>query len=216
MTALPVFVIGQTPRPDLVAELAAAAPGLAVTLRGALDGLDRAAIADLAPRDPADALFTRLPSGEATTVSKAAISARLAPLLPAGPALLACTGAFPDLADRAGLILPSAVLNAVAGAVLPRGRLGLCVPIAEQIPVLTALRTRPGVTVRAVVLTPGSDDAARDAAAASLADFAPDLLVLDCISYTRVDKARLAARLGCPVLLSVAVAARVAASLLPE
>jgi protein AroM len=49
-----------------------------------------------------------------------------------------------------------------------------------------------------------------------MADFAPALAVLDCISYTRADKARIGRHLSCRILLSIAVAARVAASLLPE
>lgn len=44
----------------------------------------------------------------------------------------------------------------------------------------------------------------------------PDLVLLDCISYTRADKAAAVAAMACPVLLSVAVAARAATSLLPE
>jgi protein AroM len=66
------------------------------------------------------------------------------------------------------------------------------------------------------VLRPGSDDAARDVAAAEMAALAPDLLLLDCMSYTRADKARIARQVACPILLSIAVAARAAASLLPE
>ena len=59
--ALDVFVIGRSPRPDLQAEIEAAAPGLRPRLTGALDGLSRDEIAALAPRDGADTLFTLLP-----------------------------------------------------------------------------------------------------------------------------------------------------------
>ena len=216
MNPLPVLVIGQSPRPDLEAEIAAAAPGLRIALRGALDGLSRAAVAALRPRDGADTLFTLLPSGEGVAVSKAAVGARLASMLPEGPALLACTGAFPGLPARPGLVFPSGVLNALAGALLPCGRLGLCVPLPEQAEALGAARARAGIEVAAVPLRPGADDAARDEAGARLAMLAPDLVLLDCISYTRADKARLARHVGCPVLLSVAVAARAAACLMPE
>jgi protein AroM len=137
-------------------------------------------------------------------------------MLPDGPALLCCTGDFPGLPERGSLMQPSAVLNAVATAILPRGRLGLFVPITEQTAALPATRRRPGLEVRAVMLRPGSDDATRDRAAAAMADFAPDLAILDCMSYARADKARVSARLACPVLLSIAVVARMAASLGPE
>jgi protein AroM len=215
MSTLPVFVIGQSPRPDVEAEIRAAAPGIEVSLRGALDGLSRAEIARLAPRDAADTLFTILPGGDSVRLSKAAVTRHLAPKLPDGAALLACTGAFKGL-DSGRLIQPSPVLNALVAAVLPQGRLGLFVPLPEQAATLRKLRAHPGLAVQAVALRPGSDDAARDAAAAAMADLAPDLAVLDCISYTRTDKARIAQRLACPILLSIAVAARVAASLLPD
>ncbi|WP_270935305.1 AroM family protein [Falsiroseomonas oryzae] len=216
MTTLRVVTIGQAPRPALEAEIAAAVPGLAVALEGALDGLTRTEIAALAPRDDADTLFTPLPSGEGVAISKAAVTERLRARLPAisGPVLLACTGAFKGLPERVDLVQPSAVLNALAGAILPRGRLGLAVPFAEQVATLCAERRRPGLEVAAVALRPGSDDAAREAAARDLAATRPDLVLLDCISYTRADKAAFAAVLGCPVLLSVAVAARAAACLL--
>lgn len=213
---LPVFIIGQAPRPDLEAEISAAAPGLRFQLRGALDGVPRSEIDRLTPREDADALFTVLPGGDTVTISKFAVTQRLAGMLPDGPALIACTGTFKGLPPHRGLIQPSAVLNALAGALLPAGRLGLFVPLVEQVETLTAERGRPGVVVHALPLQPYSDDAARDDAAAAMADFAPDLVLMDCISYRRADKARIALRLSCPILLSIAVAARTAASLMPE
>jgi len=216
--SLSILTIGQSPRPDLEAEIAAAVPGLRLALRGALDGLSRAEIADLAPRDGADTLFTALPSGEGITVSKQAVTTRLRARLQTtqGAVLLACTGAFAGLPARADLVQPSAVLNALAGALLPRGRLGLVVPLAEQIPTLGAARQRDGLEIVAVALRPHGDDAARAEAAGRLAAQKPDLVLLDCISYTRADKAAFVAALSCPVLLAITVAARAAASLLPE
>jgi len=216
MNRLRVLVIGQSPRPDLAAEIAAAVPGLRFTVEGALDGLARAEIDALAPRDGADTLFTVLPSGEGATVSKAAVTQRLRARLGAGPTLLACTGTFAGLPERPDLVQPSAVLNALADALLPRGRLGLFVPLPEQVPALTAARRRDGLDVAAVPLRPQSDAAAGEAAGRAMAALAPDLVLLDCISYARADKAAVGAALRCPVLLAAAVAARAAASLLPE
>jgi protein AroM len=218
MTALPVFVIGQAPRPDLAAEIEAAAPGLRIAMRGALDGMTRADIAAIPPRDGADTLFTMLPSGEGVSISKDAVTQRMRRLLDTtpGPVLLACTGTFKGLPERPGLVQPSAVLNGLAEALLPRGRLGLLVPLPEQAATLGASRARDGLALSVVALRPHSDDATRAAAMAEMASMQPDLVLLDCISYTRQDKAAAVAALACPVLLSVAVAARAAASLLPE
>ena len=49
-----------------------------------------------------------------------------------------------------------------------------------------------------------------------MAALKPDLVLMDCISYTRRDKAAVAAAVACPVLLSVSVAARAAACLVEE
>jgi protein AroM len=218
MAFLPVFVIGQTPRLDLEAEIAAAAPGLKIAIRGALDGLSRAEIADVRPRDGHDTLFTMLPSGEGVAISKAAVTARMRGMLEEtqGPVLLACTGTFKGLPERPDLIQPSAVLNGMAEALLPQGRLGLFVPLAEQAAGLGESRVRSGLSITVVALRPYADTATREAAMAEMAAQKPDLVLLDCISYTRRDKAAAVAALSCPVLLSVAVAARAAASLLPE
>jgi protein AroM len=218
MAFLPVFVIGQTPRLDLEAEIAAAAPGLKIAMRGALDGLSRAEIADVRPRDGHDTLFTMLPSGEGVAISKAAVTARMRGMLEEtqGPVLLACTGTFKGLPERPDLIQPSAVLNGMAEALLPQGRLGLFVPLAEQAAGLGESRVRSGLSITVVALRPYADTATREAAMAEMAAQKPDLVLLDCISYTRRDKAAAVAALSCPVLLSVAVAARAAASLLPE
>jgi protein AroM len=218
MTPLPVLLIGQSPRTAIEAEIAAAAPGLRFTTRGALDGMTREEVAGVGPKDGPDTLFTILPSGETTKISKAAVTERMTRLLGElpGPALLACTGSFPGLPDHPGLIQPSAVLNALGEALLPRGRLALFVPLSEQIDTLKAKRRREGLEVEAVALAPGSDDAAIDAAAVQLAPFRPNLVLLDCMSYTRADKSRVARTLSCPILLSIAVAARAAASMLPE
>jgi protein AroM len=218
MAELRVLVIGQSPRPELVAQIAPAAPGVALRFEGALDGMTREEIArDAAPRGDADTLFTVLPSGETTTISKQVVTERLARRLEGGgPTLLCCTGHFAGLPRRSDLVQPSGVLNALAEALLPEGRLGVFVPLPEQIGPLAMKRARPGLEVTAMALTPLSDAAAVEAAAREMAARRPDLVLLDCMSYTREDKALMAKHLSCPILLSIAVAARTAASLLPE
>ena len=187
-------------------------------LEGALDGMSREQIVtEAVPRDDADALFTVLPSGETTTISKAVVTAHLAARLrDSGPALLCCTGAFKGLPQRANIVQPSAVLNGLAASLLPAGTLGLFVPLSEQVKTLSALRTRLGLRVAALPLRPLSDAAAVDAAAHQMAEQRPDLVILDCMSYTQADKLRIGAILDCPILLPIVVAARVMACLLPE
>lgn len=214
--SLRVFVIGQSPRPEVEAQIAAAVPGLPFTVEGALDGMTRAEIdRDAAPRSDADTLFTVLPDGSKTKLSKEVVTARLAEKLKQGGAtLLACTGAFKGLPQRPDLVQPVDVLNALSEALLPTGKLGVFVPLPEQIEVLRDKRARPGLEVVALPLTPTSPKDAIIEAAKAMAAHKPDLVLLDCMSYTQADKDVMTAYLDCPILVSIVVAARTAANLI--
>jgi protein AroM len=209
-------VIGQSPRPSMQAEIQAVlSPGVTIELRGALDGMSRAEIDAIPPVDGADALFTLLPSGDNVRISKKAVegraNAQLARFRQEGidVAMLACTGKFPNLAPEGLVILPSAILHRLVEAVLPKGRLGVFSPLAEQTALIANKWRRDGVEVVGVTLQPGSDDAAVDAAARAMADKQPDLVVLDCMSYTSANKARVRQSFSGPVILSIAAAARI-------
>lgn len=211
-----VVVIGQSPRPSMEAEITAVlSPGVSVELRGALDGMSRAEIDAIPPLDGADALFTLLPNGDNVRISKKQVegraNAQLARFKQEGidVTMLACTGKFPNLTPEGLVIMPSAVLHKLVEAVLPKGRLGVFSPLAEQTALIAKKWQREGVEVVGVTLQPGSDDAAVDAAAQAMAEKQPDLVVLDCMSYTSANKARVRTIVGGPVILSIAAAARV-------
>ena len=215
-----VVVIGQSPRPSVAAEIAAVlSPGMTIELRGALDGMTRAEIDTIPPEAGYDALFTLLPSGEGVKVSKKAVETRAARQIArfadegVGVTMLACTGKFPNLAPDGLVILPSAVLHKLVEAVLPKGRLGVFSPLPEQTALTHEKWKRDGVEVVGVTLRPGSDEATVDEAAARMAALAPDLVVMDCMSYTTANKARVRAVTNGPVILAIAAAARVAEEL---
>src|SRR5207249_4924217 len=167
-----VVVIGQSPRPAVVDEIAAVlSPGLEIDLRGALDGMTRAEIDAVVPCDGNDALFTLLPNGDGVTLSKQAVEMRARVQIEkfadegVGVAMLACTGKFPNLAPDGLVVLPSLVLHNLVEAVLPKGRLGVFSPLPEQTARIAGKWQRPGVEVAGVTLRPGSDTAAVDEAA---------------------------------------------------
>jgi protein AroM len=215
-----VVVIGQSPRPSVTAEIASVvSPDVAIELRGALDGMSRAEIDAIPPRDATDALFTLLPNGDAVKISKKAVELRASLQLArlrhegVGVTMLACTGKFPNLSGVGLLILPSAVLHRLVEAVLPGGRLGVFSPLAEQTALIAGKWQREGVEVVGVTLQPGSDDAAVDRAARAMAEKHPDLVVMDCMSYSSANKARVRLSYSGPVILAIAAAARVVAEL---
>src|SRR5712672_1615581 len=210
-----VVVIGQSPRPSVAAEISAVlSPGISIELRGALDGMSRAEIEAIPPTDGYDTLFTLLPDGDGIIISKKQVerraSERLAQLKQDGVdvTMLACTGKFPNLAPEGLVILPSAVLHRLVEAVLPKGRLGVFSPLPEQTALIARKWQRPDVEVVGVTMRPGSDAEAVDEAARKMSALSPDLVVMDCMSYTRANKARVRLTYDGPIILAIAAAAR--------
>lgn len=218
---LGIAVIGQAPRDDIAALFAAQAPaGTKVILRGCLDGMSDAEIAAVAPIDGGDTLYTRLPGDRDVKISKKAVVARapatLAKLRDDGADALVfnCTGAFPSMPGDAGVLFPSRVLAGLSAGLLPTGRLGLLVPLAEQAAKLTEKWQRPGVEVIAEAVAPSASDAEVEAAAGRLKAKGPDLIAMDCMSYTPATKDIVKRVSEVPTLLGVTATARVLRELL--
>ena len=216
-----IMVVGQSPRPDVEALIrGVVGPGTEVDLRGALDGLSRAEIDALLPRDDADTLFTRLPDGDGVRLSKAAVmrhgESRLAAMAAAGydVVVVMCTGEFPDWMARYPVVFPSRVMAAFVEAVHPGGRLGVFTPLPEQAP-KTEIRWRAaGYDPAVVALSPNAEAAQIRVAAEVMAALSPKLLVFDCISYTSAAKSAACRVIGVPGILGVTAAARVASELI--
>ncbi len=215
-STLGIITIGQAPRDDIAALFASHAPaGTRVVLCGALDGLSDAEVDGLTPESGADTLYTRLRGGRDVKISKKAVIARspqtLAKLRDGGCDVLvyACTGEFPPMPGDEGVLFPSRVLNGLATGLLPQGRLGLLVPLAEQIGKLSSKWARPGLEIVAEPLAPsaGADEAGQ--AARRLAAHKPDLVAMDCMSYTPATKEWVKGPLGVPALLAITATGRV-------
>jgi len=218
---LGIAVIGQTPRDDIAARYGAEAPaGTRIVVRGCFDGLSDAEIDVRKPRSREDALYTPLPSGREVKISKQAVVERapaaLAALRRDGAEVLVfnCTGAFPPIAGDAGVVFPSRILNALAQALLPQGRLGLLIPIPEQAEALSAERGRRDVEVVTGVLKPSAGAEETAAAARDLASLKPDLVAMDCMSYTPAAKEIVHRLTGVPAILAITATARIVRELL--
>lgn len=215
-----VLTIGRSPRPDIEAELADVLGDRPIEMRGALDGLPIADVEALTPIDDADTLHTRLLSSDGAApldvlVSKKAVTERLAALIDGAggtPTIVACTGRFDGLPARPNVLFPSAVLDGLIDAALPSGsRLGVLVPLVEQVEVFRGLRGGPDRPVAVAAVKPGDDPTA---AATDLADAGVDLIVLDCFGYDRELLTRVRDVAGVPVLSSVRATGLLAAELL--
>lgn len=221
MARLGIAVIGQAPRVFVEDMFRAGLPaGTETVLVGCLDGLSDEEVDALTPRDGADTLYTRLRGERDVKISKAAVIARapdaLRRLREAGAdaIVFACTGEFPPMQGDAGVVFPSRVLAGLAAGLLPQGRLGLLVPAPEQVGKLSAKWERPGIEIVAGSLLPsaGMDEAAE--VGERLATMKPDLVAMDCMSYTPDTKAAIRSAVGVPVILAVSATARVLGELL--
>lgn len=215
-STLGIVTIGQAPRDD-IADLfiAYVMPGTKVILRGALDGLTDAEVDALSPQSGADTLYTRLRGGRDVKISKQAVTDRspaaLAKLRADGcdAIVYACTGEFPPMSGDQNVLFPSRVLAGLAEGLLPRGRLGLLVPFAEQGEKLARKWARPGLDVAVEAVVPSANSAEVAAAARRLAGHRPDLVALDCMSYTPATKAAVKDAVKVPTLLAITATGRV-------
>lgn len=215
-STLGIITVGQAPRDDIAELFAAHAPaGTKVILRGALDGLTDAEVDALRPENGGDTLYTRLRGQRDVKISKKAVAARspavLAKLRGDGCDVLvyACTGEFPPMAGDEGVLFPSRVLAGLAAGLLPQGRLGLLIPLAEQGEKLASKWARPGLEVVVEALAPSAGPGEAAAAAHRLAALKPDLVAMDCMSYTPITKEWVKGPLGVPALLAITATGRV-------
>lgn len=214
---LGIATIGQSPRDDIAALFAAHAPaGTRVVLRGCLDGLTDAEIAARPPESGDDTLYTRLRGGADIRISKTHVIERAPVVLRqlreedgCDAIVFACTGDFPPMEGDAGVLFPSRVLNGLASALLPEGRLGILLPLPEQVGKLTAKWRREGLEVIGEPLRPSASAEEAVAAAERLKARAPDLVAMDCMSYGPALKAAVKPVLGVPTILGITATARV-------
>ncbi len=136
-------------------------------------------------------------------------------------AVLLCTGDFPSLRPRGTLLRPERVVRHVAAAVLdgirtrPREemRLGVLVPDAAQVAGAEA-RWRALAPAVAAPASPYADTDGPEAAARALRAAGADLIVMDCMGYTRATQRAVSRASGVPAVLAAGAVALVIRELL--
>lgn len=220
MKTVGALTIGQSPREDIVGEMErAAGAGLRFVQAGALDGLSRTEINALAPAPgDDDALIARLSAGGEVLLSKPKIVPRLQTCLDrlsdqADAFVILCAGVFPPFASRKPVLTPDRCLAAVVNAAFDGRRLGVIVPIKEQLASSAARWSRvdPGVVV--TVASPYDEPARLVAAAEELQRAGVSLVVMECQGFTSPMKRVVRDITGAPALLPASVLARFLAEL---
>lgn len=217
------FTIGESPRSDVVPEMARLL-GETVQINefGALDGLDAAALAAMAPRDGEYRFATRLRDGAQIQLDAAAAEARLAAVMQqadgAGYDVLVplCTGTA--IAPMRTLVVePQQVVDhLVAGLSQHCRKVGLVVPLAEQVDffhMAVPLSCETQV-VHASPYEADAGQAARNFAQAGQSLASCDLIVMHCMGYAERMRQAVAQASGRPVLLSNRLVAQALSQLL--
>lgn len=217
------FTIGQSPRSDVVPEMA---PLLGAHVRidefGALDGLDDAALAALAPRPGEYRFATRLRDGTQIELDAAAAEARLAQVMrdadASGYDLMVplCTGTA--IAPMRTLVVePQQIVDHLAAGLSQHCRkVGLVVPLAAQVDAFHMVVPLE-CEARIAHASPYESDADRAAASFAQAgrDLADcDLIIMHCMGYAERMRQAVAAASGRPVLLSNRLVAQTLAQIL--
>jgi len=223
MTRVGLITVGQSPRTDVVPDMAVILGGdVDIIEAGALDGLSRAQIDALAPEGDDEILVTRLADGSSVFVGKMhvvpLIERRIAALEDRGVTLnaLLCTGAFPKLAARRPLLEPQQLLLGLLRAMTFPGRLGVLTPSERHVPQTEARWRESGFDALVAPLSPyeEEDPAAVRRAAEALRAGGVGLIVMDCIGFRRKTRDEIAHLAGAPAVVANLLVARVATELL--
>jgi protein AroM len=218
--------VGQSPRDDVLPDILELLPrGVQIIERGALDGVDRDALPLLAPAPGETTLITRLRDGEEVAVAES----QVLPLLHravqgvqaqgAGVVAMLCTGSFPGLHPAGPSLFPGQVVRQLVSQAGPGIRLGIVVPAHGQADAARADWSAVAGELLVLAASPycapvGLSEApeALLRAAQTLAGWQPDLVVLDCLGYTRRMQRLVQEMSGVPVVLPrVALASALAA-----
>jgi len=222
MKKIGIITIGQSPRTDVVPEMAAfLGPDVQILEAGAIDDLEsKADLAAVAPQAGETVLVSRLRDGREVLLGEERLLTRIQACIhqleeaEANPLLLLCTGRFPPFSHQGLLLEPDRLLvHLVTGVLGTGGKLGVVVPRPEQEAWAREKWAPTGLTVVTASGSPYGPPSQVVAAAQQLKERAPDLIVLDCMGFRAEHKALVLEHTGIPTLLSNAAVARVLAEL---
>lgn len=217
---LGLLTLGQAPRLDVTPSLRRLlGPRVRIVERGGLDGFTGASLAALAARDGEAQVETRLASGAAFAVRRAALLARL---VEAGQhlaatcdlALLLCSGEFPALAEACpGLVQPIHILRGVVRAVAADRVLGIIGPASDMAEAPEQWRPYAPRVVCAAA-SPYQRNGAAAAAGRAAAGLGAQVILLDDMGFNDGHRKAVARAANLPVLCASTLTARALKELL--
>ena len=222
-TIIGIITIGQTPRSDVVPEMARHfGENVEIKERGALDGLS---LKEVQQRYKPDKgmfhLATRMRDGTEVIVGKEKILPEIEncvkELGAEGAALiiLLCNGEFPQYDSRCLVLEPQRVVDhCIAGLLREKQRLGVIVPVEEQTHWVRDRFQRFNSEITVAVASPYAGQTQLQEACRKFHDASCDLIVLYCMGFTAKMGRKMRVITRKPVIVSSSLTARIAGELL--
>lgn len=214
--------IGQSPRVDVTPDiLPILGKNVELIQAGALDGLSKEEIKRMAPKNDDYVLVSRLNDGSFAKFGESFILEKMqnciTKLEEQGVSLIMifCAGTFPDVfISRVPLVYPAKILNGLAQALSKNANIIVITPDEQQI---QQAYDQWGPIMKKITPIPANpygniDEVYRAAELAK--NIEADLIVMDCIGFTREAKRIVATISGKPVLLCRTTMTRVVTEIL--
>lgn len=214
---LAAITIGQAPRVDITGDILPLLPGH-VDLReyGALDGFSYEEVMDrFAPGDGDEVLVSRMRDGRQAKFAERFITPlvqekiHLAEREGADAILLFCTGVFPRFDHRVVLLEPQPLLHAVAQKLADGKKIGLMVPVPDQVEQACRFWGGSGVDVMVTSASPYLEFGRVREAAAVFRGRDLAFICADCMGYSVAMKEAIQEVAGLPVILPRTLVVRI-------
>lgn len=193
MKKIGFITIGEAPRRDIMKDIEPLlSDQLEILQAGALDNLTMEQIKELAPDKGDTVLVSSLQNGISVEMAEEKILNRLQECIRnledkgAEGIMFLCTGDFGDtFSSKVPVVYPNKLMYAVVQALCTDGKLNVLVPDAEQVEEAEKQWSRDGLRVKAVHLSPytNNPEQFREKLAAA-AFYDATYIVMDCMGYS--------------------------------
>ena len=223
MTKLGMITIGQAPRHDMASVIEKYIEGRSELVQvGVLDGLTKESIEEQLSPDLGDyILTTRLINGDSVVMSRKKMQSimqkKIYQLEKIGikQILLLCTGEFPELqTNTSTLIEPDKIIPAAVKAILGQRRLGVIIPLAEQVDSIRNKFSQFGMSPYITIASPYKNDLKNFEKAAKELKDKVDLILLDCMAYQEQSREMVSQLTDLPVIVSNVIMAKLVSEMI--
>lgn len=222
MKKIGIVTIGQSPRPDVVKEMAPYfGENVDVLERGALDGLTLEQVKELSPEGGMLPLCTRMNDGTEVIIAKEKILPQIECLIrelnenKVSIILLLCVGAFPAFESSCLVVYPQYVVDRCVESLIDETHhLGIIVPVPEQESWVRESYSHITSHITVTDASPYGDLSRFSQASKILKEADCDLIVMYCMGFTRELTKEVRTLTGKPVILSSSIVARTIGELL--